>query len=78
MKIVKLSSKGQLVIPAKYRKELNLKSGDEFILEKQNNAILLNPLKYKSLDSLFLAYKSKKYVSSKDIKDIKKEKFKNK
>lgn len=37
----KLSSKGQLIIPKKYREKLNLKPGDEFnVLIKDGNLVL--------------------------------------
>ena len=41
---VKLSSKGQLVIPKKIRKALNLQPGTEFDVELINGKILLRPV----------------------------------
>jgi AbrB family looped-hinge helix DNA binding protein len=41
---VKLSSKGQLVIPKKIRKALNLQPGTEFDVELINGKILLHPI----------------------------------
>jgi antitoxin PrlF len=41
---VKLSSKGQLVIPKKIREALNLQPGTEFDVELINGKILLNPI----------------------------------
>jgi AbrB family looped-hinge helix DNA binding protein len=39
--IVKLSSKGQLVIPSQIRKALNLQAGAEFLVEFKNQQIVL-------------------------------------
>lgn len=75
MDVVTLSSKGQIVIPSKIRNTLNLSTGDELVVEVEDNTLKLSPLKYKSLDSLFSSYKSTKYVSKKDIKDLKSKKF---
>lgn len=44
MKVVKLSSKGQIVIPAKIRKELKLSKGDKLLLERNGDAIILRPM----------------------------------
>jgi len=44
MSIVKLSSKGQIVIPAKIRKELDLSKGDKLLLERRGNEIILKPI----------------------------------
>ncbi len=41
---VKLSSKGQLVIPKDIRKTLNLKPGDEFNIELAGRQIILQPV----------------------------------
>lgn len=75
MNVVTLSSKGQLVIPSLLRQDFNLKTGDEFVIKAVNNNLVLTPIKYKSLDELFSFYKSKNYLSEKDTKKIKKEKF---
>ena len=44
MEVVKLSSKGQIVIPAKIRKELKLSKGDKLLLERDGDAIILRPM----------------------------------
>ena len=44
MEVVKLSSKGQIVIPAKIRKELKLSKGDKLLLERKGDAIILRPI----------------------------------
>ncbi|PKL65251.1 MAG: AbrB family transcriptional regulator [Methanomicrobiales archaeon HGW-Methanomicrobiales-3] len=44
MEVVTLSSKGQIVIPAKVRKKLSLKEGDSLVLVEENDAIRLQPL----------------------------------
>jgi len=44
MEIVKLSSKGQIVIPAKIRKELKLSKGDKLLLERRGDTIILRPV----------------------------------
>jgi len=44
VKVVKLSSKGQIVIPAKIRKELKLSKGDKLLLERKGDAIILRPM----------------------------------
>lgn len=44
MDVVTLSSKGQIVIPAKVRKKFSLKEGDSLVLVEENNAIRLQPL----------------------------------
>lgn len=44
MEVVTLSSKGQIVIPAKVRKKFSLKEGDSLVLVEENDAIRLQPL----------------------------------
>jgi len=44
MEIVKLSQKGQIVIPAKLRKELNLSAGDRLLIERVEDAVILRPV----------------------------------
>lgn len=56
MEIVKLSSKGQIVIPAKIRKELKLSKGDKLLLEREGDVIILRPVvklsKLKGVDKI--------------------------
>ncbi len=44
MNVVRISSKGQIVIPAKLRKELGLEVGDRLIVDRKENAIILKPV----------------------------------
>lgn len=44
MEVVTLSSKGQIVIPAKVRKKFSLKEGDSLVLVEEENGIRLQPL----------------------------------
>jgi AbrB family looped-hinge helix DNA binding protein len=44
MDVVTLSSKGQIVIPAKVRKKFSLKEGDSLVLIPEKDAIRLQPL----------------------------------
>ena len=44
MEIVRLSSKGQIVIPAKIRKELKLSEGDRLFIERKGDVIILRPV----------------------------------
>ena len=44
MDIVTLSSKGQIVIPAKVRKKFSLKEGDSLVLVEEKDTIRLQPL----------------------------------
>lgn len=44
MQIVRLSSKGQIVIPAKIREELKLSRGDKLLLERRGDVIILRPV----------------------------------
>ena len=44
MEVVTLSSKGQIVIPAKVRKKFSLKQGDSLIISEEKDGIRLQPL----------------------------------
>ena len=44
MELVTLSSKGQVVIPAKVRKKFSLKEGDSLMIVEEKDAICLRPL----------------------------------
>lgn len=44
MPIVKLSSKGQIVIPAEIREYLELGKGDKLLIEKKNKDIVIKPV----------------------------------
>ena len=45
MYVVKLSSKGQLVIPARLRAAHRWRDGDEFVVEEVGQGLLLKPRK---------------------------------
>jgi AbrB family looped-hinge helix DNA binding protein len=44
MVIVKLSVKGQIVIPARIRKELGLSAGDKLLIEQKQEEVILKPV----------------------------------
>jgi len=56
MEIVKLSAKGQLVIPARLRKELGLSEGDRLFIERKQEEVILKPVvklsKLRGIDKL--------------------------
>ena len=43
MEKVKLSAKGQIVIPARIRKELGLSEGDRLFIERRQGEVILKP-----------------------------------
>lgn len=47
-----MSSKGQLVIPAKLRKELGLEPGVRVVIRKQGNGLLVEPGPYEAVLAL--------------------------
>jgi AbrB family looped-hinge helix DNA binding protein len=69
MEIVKLSAKGQIVIPAWLRKELELSKGDKLLIERKQEEVILKPVvklsKLRGIDKLEGA--------SKEIEKIRKE-----
>ena len=56
MEIVKLSAKGQIVIPAWIRKELGLSKGDKLLIERRQEKVILKPVvklsKLRGIDKL--------------------------
>ena len=44
MEKVKLSAKGQIVIPARIRKELGLSEGDRLFIERGQGEVILKPV----------------------------------
>ena len=56
MEIVKLSAKGQIVIPAWLRKELGLSEGDRLFIERKQEEVILKPVvklsKLRGIDKL--------------------------
>ena len=53
MAIIKLSSKGQIVIPASWRKHLGLVEGDELLAIGNNDYLLLRKLDKSNLEEEF-------------------------
>ena len=50
--LLRLSSKGQLVLPKKIRETLHLKNGDQFQARIVDGKIVLEPLKKDAIDRL--------------------------
>lgn len=48
IEIVRITSKGQLVIPQEIRQELKLHEGDRLMLFKENSTVVLRPVKLMS------------------------------
>ena len=44
MIIVRLSSKGQIVIPLEIRRELELRKGDKMIIQRKNDKVIIRPI----------------------------------
>lgn len=47
-----ISSKGQLVIPAELREQMNLSVGTKFSIQREGNALILRPITKAFIDSL--------------------------
>ena len=70
--VTSMSSKGQVVIPLRVRKRLNLKEGDRFAVFGEGDAIVLKKLVMPSIDDhKVLREKAEEYVASKPVKDTK-------
>jgi AbrB family looped-hinge helix DNA binding protein len=54
--LVRLSSKGQLVIPKSVRQELGLEPGDQFHLEVKGDRLVLEPVVPSAIDQLYARY----------------------
>ncbi len=69
MEKVKLSAKGQIVIPARIRKEMGLSEGDRLFIERRQEEVILKPVvklsKLRGIDKLEGA--------SEEIEEIRKE-----
>lgn len=48
----RLSSRGQLVIPAEFREQLNLAPGTEISIQRQGNTLVLRPVTPRFIESL--------------------------
>jgi len=69
MDVVKLSAKGQIVIPARIRKELGLSEGDKLLIARRQGEVILTPIvklsKLRGIDKLGEA--------SEEVEEIRKE-----
>jgi len=45
IEITKIGERGQIVIPLEFREELKLKKGEKFIIVKEDNKLILEPMK---------------------------------
>ena len=54
--VVRLSSKGQLVIPKSIREALRLKTGTRFDVSVQKGKIILDPVQTSAVDALYGKY----------------------
>ncbi len=44
MLLTTVSSKGQVILPSKLRKKINIKKGTKFLIEFENGRIILTPI----------------------------------
>jgi len=51
--IITLSSKGQIAIPAKLRKQLHLRAGAKLEIKRENGMLLLRPLSNDPIEESF-------------------------
>ena len=72
MNIIRISTKGQIVIPSKMRRLLNIEVGDRFAVKRTRNEISLSPLVYNNLGEIFASVKAIRPVTRKDLKIIRK------
>lgn len=70
IEITKISSKGQVVIPAKIREELQLKEGSVVAISKSNNIVMLKKLSVEEALKEFerLTEEGEKYARARGIK----------
>ena len=61
-----ISHKGQIVVPKEIRDHFNLKSSDRLNISVKDNMIVARPVI--STDEVFGMFKTKNYISKKDIK----------
>jgi AbrB family looped-hinge helix DNA binding protein len=77
MEIAKVSSKGQITIPAEIRKKLNLKEGDKVLFLEEGNRIIVVNASYVALKEIQEEMKNKKekagIKTEEDVLDIVKE-----
>jgi len=77
MEIAKVSSKGQITIPAEIRKKLNLKEGDKVLFLEEGNRIIVVNASYVALKEIQEEMKNEKekagIKTEEDVLDIVKE-----
>ena len=54
--LVQLSSKGQVVIPKKFRDILGLRTGDQFRIRVEEHTLVLEPIRRSAPDVLYGKY----------------------
>ncbi|MEK6878179.1 MAG: AbrB/MazE/SpoVT family DNA-binding domain-containing protein [Nanoarchaeota archaeon] len=68
MEITSISSRGQVVIPQKVRKKLELKEGEKFIVIGKNNVIVLKKIEMPSFDNFNqLLKETQKFAEKKGV-----------
>ncbi len=65
--IIKVSSKGQIVIPQEVRKKLNVKGGEKLIVLTRNGDILLRKTKEASIEDIAMKIEA---ATSKEALDV--------
>ena len=74
VQIVSVSSKGQIAIPASYRKALSIKEGSQLVIYSDGENIILKPVELPAEDKLSAAlkkameYAEKEGLTEADIK----------
>lgn len=58
--VVKVSNKGQIIIPVELRKELNIQQGEQLVVTKNRSGDGIELLKMKVLDDILLSSRSYK------------------
>ena len=68
MEITSISSRGQVVIPQKVRKKLELKEGEKLIVIGKNNVIVLKKIEMPSFDNFNqLLKETQKFAEKKGV-----------
>jgi len=61
--LLRLSSKGQLVLPKALREQLRLKNGDQFQARVVDGRIVLEPVRSNLIDQLYGKYAGHDYLT---------------
>ncbi len=75
MKCLKVSSKGQIVLPAKIRKQLNIGKGSRFKIEVQGSKIILTPINREFFEKVAGSFSTNGKLLKTLIAERKKEKY---